>query len=60
MFYISQLKQDSTIKGQGSEYLEPELDIREDKKCKVEAIRDSADNNKGVESKLPRLFYLVS
>lgn len=43
-FYILLLEQNTTKKGRVNKLLklEPKLDVREDKKCKVEVIKDSA------------------
>lgn len=41
--------------------LEPELNVKENKKCKIEVLKNSAVNaNKVVKNQLLGLYYLVS
>ena len=61
---MSLLNQDTIRKGQSNELLEletkQELDVRDDKNYKVEAICNSEVYAKDATGQLSRLYYLVS
>ena len=60
---MSLLKQDTTKKGRINELFlepEPEFDAGDDKKYKVETIKDNAVYAKEAEGHLSDLYYLVS
>lgn len=56
---MSLLEQDITKKGQVNKFSELELAVVEDKKYKIEGIRDNAVYNEAVEGKVPGLYYLI-
>lgn len=54
------LKQDTIRKRLVNKFLELEFDVGEDKRYKVEAIKDSTVYNKTLKNQLLALYYLVS
>ena len=58
VFHVSLLEQDTIKKGQ--EFSVPKFELDNDKKYKVEAIRNSTVYAKRANGHLPEVYYLVA